>query len=304
VPVDTHCLPTGPPVAAAQVPVTPVNSGNTTIVDATGGAGHRRGIFVFLHASTRTDLVRPYPVTNIIGEAYATFQASLNADGWIFVFPVTTFDSSVNGAAYTISNQENDCAADAGNGSRQLNTVLLWWDHMTNYLAGLYGAGRPTLVGGFSLGAWMATAIALGRTSSLVGWIAHCQATVWSNLNTVGLNFPANTSGMDLSATALNSITIPGIIGWDKADGTVGWGLSTDSGYLGPPQSNTNHMILNAQGAGAPVTSYESSFDEGAGYPLGHLFNNPDAATYCTTPPTVTGWVNTVIDPGVPANTF
>jgi hypothetical protein len=291
-----HC-PT-PPLGTSQIPVSQVGADNVTITDATGGAGHRRGICVWLPVSQNTDMTRPPTVPNSIGNGAGTLQASLNADGWIFAYPAYPPDWSVNGGITTSVNISNDAQADAGHGSRWNTTAILWWDHMVNYLATTYGAGRPIIVGGFSLGAWAALAIAINRTSTIVGYIAHCPATIWSNI-TLGVSFGANTTGMDLSATALNAVTVPGIVGYSKTDGVVGWGLSTDSGYLGTPQANTNHMILNAVGASQPVTGYESSQDELTSYPNGHLLITADCNTFCTPS---TGWVQTTLDPSYPVS--
>lgn len=374
-----------PPLGTAQVPVSQVGSDTVTIFDATGGAGHRRGIFVFLHPSLATNLQNPPPIPAAWDgfNALTLLKNNLTADGWVFVYPAYLYDWSVGNAKLTITNQENDCANDTGHGSRQATSVALWWDHMVAYLAKTYGAGRPTILGGFSLGAWTTVEIILQRPNSCVGFFAHCLPTVWSNLNSVGLSFPANTTGMDLGTTALNFTSVKGIVGYNKTDGTVGWGLSTDPGYLGPPESNANAILTNAAGAGAPITAYRSVsqapfsqtataasspgggpytltfssttnflinqtvtgagitgsatvsqivtstgvitltgtiatggltassytftdpvHDESNAYPNGHLFLTTDAYRYATPPPTTNGWVNTVIDPLVPPNTF
>jgi pimeloyl-ACP methyl ester carboxylesterase len=299
----THCLPSGS-LGTDQMPVTQVGPDTVTITDSTHapvGGFTRRGICVFMHSAQTSDGPLPLTFLSNIGENFATVQASLNADGWIFVYPAYPGDFSIAAVAQ-ISNLYNDCANDPGHGSRYVATLAAWWDHLTGYLASVYGAGRPIMVTGFSLGGHAALEIAINRPSSIVGYFAHCPPTIWSNLTIQGLNWAGiNTTGMDLSATALNTVTVPGQVGYSKTDGTAGWGLSGDPGYLGVPQSNTNHMITNAIGAGQPVTRYESvsvggnpAYDEDTAYPNGHLFLPADADKYCT--PT-TGWVQTTIDP-------
>jgi hypothetical protein len=277
----------------SQIPVSQCGADTVTISDATGGAGHRRGILVWLHPSFTTDLPRPYTVV----PSASTLEASANADGWIFAFPAYTFDWSVRGATSTSANISNDCANDSGHGSRLQTTLLWWWDHMVNYLASVYGPNRPTILGGFSLGAWAALTIAINRPGTLVGYIAHCPATIWSNITFGNVAFPANTSGMDLSATCLNAVTIPGIVGWSNTDGVAGYTNGTPA--HGGPVSNTIQFITAAQGASQPVTSYESSSDEAAPYPNGHLFLTGDANEYCT--PT-TGWIQTTLDGTYPVS--
>lgn len=225
----SHCP--VPPLADFQIAVSPVGAGTVSIHDP--GATHRRGIVVMLHPSQSSDLPLPLKITsyNEIGLALQTLQVALNTDGWIFALPAyPPNDWSTNGIQY-FSNLMNDCASDPANGARMLDTLLLWWDHMVDYLVSLYGAGRPIVVFGFSLGGWAALQVAVGRTSSLVGYIAHCPATVWSNIfssTTAPADFTGiDTSGMDLSTTALNPVAIPGLVGASNNDADVGWTNNT-----------------------------------------------------------------------------
>lgn len=291
----SHCP--VPPLNPGQIP--PSNCSASTVTISDPGVGNRRGICVFIHPSQNSDLPLPLSVPNIVGNNITTFEISMVADGWVFAYPAWPIDWSVKGVSY-FGNVYNDVANDAGHGSQFNNTLLLWWDHMLAYLTSLYGSGKPIIIAGFSAGAWAALAIAIGRASSLVGFIAHCPVTLWENITF--FNPPYNNSlltwtGMDLSTTCLTSpaISIPGIIGYSTTDGVAGYSSSST------PVSNTDAILTACSGASLPVTRYSSSTDAGTPYPNGHLFLPGDAAEYCTNP-TTTGWVNTVLDPSHPVS--
>jgi hypothetical protein len=264
---------------------------------------------VFFHPSESSDNAMPLAIANVIGEAIQPFANSLVADGWLFILPAYPGDFSVSGVNYP-TNFYNDVNNDAGNGSRLYTTMGLWWDHLVGNLSNLYGANRPIFVSGFSEGAWLALNIAINRMSSIVGYISHCPATLWENTS---INSPPITwTGMDLSTTALNSVTIPGNVGYSDNDASVGWALSSaENGggltYQGGPQSNTHLMVANAITAGQPVTAYKAASSSAGGatvaYPNGHLWLSalsPSAATLDALH--YANWVSSTLDPHYPVS--
>jgi hypothetical protein len=258
--VDTHCLPTGS-LGTNQIAVNQVGADTVTTIDP--GAGNRRGICVFMHPSTNSDGSLPYSIPNGIGDNIATLSSSMtaapsgSAGGWVFTYPAYPMDWSVNGVGY-FGNLYNDVANDSGHGARFVTTLGLWMDHMVTYLNAIYGPGHPVILGGFSLGAYAAVSLALNNSPSgmkwnLAGYFAHCLPTIWEDITIfAGYNLASLTwTGMDLGVNALNSVTIPGVIGYSNSDGYVGWtNNSSQSGYVGGPLSNTFQIISNASGGG------------------------------------------------------
>jgi hypothetical protein len=207
-----------------------------------------------LHYSQFTDLTRPLTVPNTIGLNIAPLQTSLNADGWIFAFPAYIADWSVNGAISTAANINGDASNDAGHGSRFQTSLLLWWDHMLAYLASLYGPNRPIIVGGFSFGGFSALTVAIGRPSTIVGYVSHYPVTVWSNTYIITTNFRgSNTTGLDLSTTCLNAVTVPGIVAYSDNDATCGWTNNT-------ADANWQSLSVASVTLGATTTVTAASF--------------------------------------------
>lgn len=226
--VTFHCGVEAPfKVPVNHVGPTTIGQGFPSTHAAVGGKT-KRGPMVFLHPSQASDLLLPFdtysPTWDLGG--FANLKSALIADAWDVYLPAYPLDWSVNGVSY-FGNVYNDVVNDAGNGARLKATLIEWWDHLREYLEGIYGAGVPILLGGFSLGAWATLTIAKSGNNPPVGYIAHCPATVWENIfafaapytNLTGINF----SGMDLSATYLNTVSIPGIVGYSDNDATVGW---------------------------------------------------------------------------------
>jgi len=256
--VDTHCLPNGS-LGTAELPVCGINTGTVTVSDP--GSGNRRGIIVFIHGLQASVVSKfPQPVSNngtaLFYNRFGDFESTVVADGWVFVYPSVQEDfySGQN----SIVGIYNDVAADSGHGSRYLASTLHWWDHIVTWITATYGSNHPTVVTGFSFGAFKTLQIAANRTVS--GYAAHCPATLLGNCG-VAYTPPETFSnitwtGLNLSTTAMNAVTVPGIIGYGTNDTAVGYNLA---GTGGTPVSNTDSIITNAVNAGQPVTRNATS---------------------------------------------
>jgi hypothetical protein len=117
-----------------------------------------------------------------------------------------------------------------------LHTTFLWWDHVVAYIQQVYG-NVPIIPYGQSWGAWHTIQIAIGRTSTISAYMAFEPACILENalyLFTGGaLFYTIDCSGVYISPTALNSIILPGIVGYGLADEAVGYGATTFAGTNG-----------------------------------------------------------------------
>jgi pimeloyl-ACP methyl ester carboxylesterase len=319
--IATHCQSVeAGTLTPGQIPPNQVGSNNVTTSDATGGAGHRRGIVCFLHPSQASDLPRPFGINPPSWDpfnSFVTFTSDVNTDGWILDYPAMPVDWGIGVHGYFTS-VYNQTAADATHGQILVNSHLEWWDHYLLNVASRYGAGRAVVLAGFSWGTWVAMQIVLGRTSTVAGAMMHALPTLWQNIPSsfFGLNMAAvNWSAMNVSTTALNAISVPTVIGYSETDGVVGWNLAGTPNST--PVSNVDSIITNAQGASQPCSRFRSygqggsntGWDEGTAAPNGHLFLPNDVATYvgATMPlpqawSATAGWLQTVIDPTHPVS--
>lgn len=256
----THCnWESGGVLGTAELPVP--NFSDTTVsrsVPAGGlGSGNIRGIMVLLHGLQTTTPAVPFPIADISGTLpvkFATFAATLVADGWIVVQPPYQEDRYIS---TPIAGLYADVAADASFGARYVRSTLNCHDHLMQYLAIKYGAALPVCVFGFSEGAWKAMVIAMNRPSTIKAFGAHCPATLWENVAnnfTPGFNFGALTwTGIDLGTSYLAGCTVPGIVGYHTGDTAVGYSAS------GSPVSNTQSIITNAPGTIVGISNPDGS---------------------------------------------
>lgn len=303
------------------------------------GEGNRRGVVCMMHPSQASDLPLPPLVDwDLFGAFSNFFTNAAVADGWVVDVPAYPADWSIDRAGH-IQNFVNAIVADpVGNGQLIIEAYLDWWDHYNLYLQDRFGFVPPVVLGGFSMGSWATAVIAANaQTNAPVGAFMHALPTLWENISLNGVSFSGvNVSVVDIGAHIFDAATIPLIIGYSQTDNIVGWNLSgAPNGTLG---SNVDSIITNAQTAGVDMTRFRSYnagttliFDEtntGPGPPPtpawllggGHLFVYSDAYTYCappattslwpnitvpnTTPALTGGWMQTHVDPNVPANTF
>lgn len=217
--------------------------------------GTVKGVCVMMHGlQTLPEPVPQVPVdvTGILPEYLATWKNDLVADDWVVVYPSHPEDGFASGVgAQAIYNDVN---ADTGHGSRYLQTMLWWWDHIVDYIHTNW-PGQKIMVCGVSEGGYYVLQIAANRGSTIIGGIAHVPSTIWSNVNptfTPPVNFSTTTTtGMDAGTTLLNGVTVPLMVSYGTNDIAVGYDTA---GTGGTPVSNTDAMITNAVAAGRPIT--------------------------------------------------
>ena len=273
----THCLPSGS-LGTGEVPVSNVAEENTSILDP--GAGNRRGLIVFIHGlSVGVPPFFPWPIPEehtITGDVkILDFANDVVADNWVFLYPSVSEDycSNITG----VFGMCNDVANDAGHGSRFLDGAILhWWDHMVDWIAETYGSGHPILCAGFSMGGYKTLEIATNRQADLVGYIAHCPATILetpSPLFTGGETlYSFDFSGLDATINQLNTVAIPGIVGYGTSDEAVGWsGSAVGSGSVGV-------SVASFTGSGTLSVSTPSNYVVGAAVQLTNLSGGTGSA--------------------------
>lgn len=224
-----------------------------------------RGVVVFLHGLSLAR-IDPYPLDfNLFTEALAF---PLKSDGWTIIQPAYAED---NVLALSIPAIQADITADAAHGARYLAQMLHWWDHVVAWIRSNYGAVPITLFG-LSWGGWHALQIAAQRPSSIIAYSAHVPVTVLSECTIAG--FAINTTGLDVSDTALNAVTVPGAIGWSNPDTVVGF-------------AHTSAIATAAAGAGQPLSVNPTHSD-------GHALSSTSSAFYAA-------WFASTVDPLAPA---
>ena len=230
---NTHCLPSGS-LGTNEVPVPPI-IGGVQIPSGGLGSGNIRGIVVWLHGlgspvgGTYANGVYP-DNSNPVTLGCLALCNNLVADGWIVFAPVFGEDGAADGNPSGWLYR--DVNSDPGGGSRYLAQMLHWWDHVVLYLNATYGT-MPIVPFGFSWGGWHAVALAANKQSTLTAFGCHCPANipdiVW-NFYTNPLDFSQvayTWQGLDQLPTALNSVTVPGMIGYGTIDNAVGFSGST-----------------------------------------------------------------------------
>lgn len=216
--VTTHC---SGPYGTGQL-VVPAVPGSFGILDP--GAGNRRGIMVVLHGGVGS-------APGVFPQVTPSdpFSVSLQGDGWIVFNASLPEDYSWQAGTSWPGAIYNDVNNDTGHGSRYLTTWLELWDHLINYFNLTYGANRPVAVFGASDGGWKALQVAVNRTP--LGYLSAIPACLWENVGTAwtGNAVFSNISwaGMDLSATWLNAVTVPGWMMYSTNDPAVGWAATT-----------------------------------------------------------------------------
>lgn len=281
---DTHCEPSGS-LGTGELPVPNIGIGSTSVNIPSGGLGSSniRGVVVFFCGFGQTGEIPMQLPTDVPGFYYGgTFMNSLVADGWIFL-AVPYQETFYNNASVEVGTA-NDIANDSGFGSRYLASALHTWDHIIYYIQQTYGIPASKVVPfGWSWGAMRTLVIAANRP--VLAYVAHEPATILSNVPasaTTPVNFTVlNTSGYQISATYLNAVTVPGVVGYGTNDTTVGW--QNPGGSL--PTSNTDAMITAAVAASQPVTRNATTDT--------HEFILADATYYA-------GYFTSTIDPLAP----
>jgi hypothetical protein len=211
-------------------------------------------------------LVQPVPfpaptdTTVFLPTYFATLAADLVTDGWVVIWPLLPGDGVGN--LSQVQAVYNDIASDPGRGERHLNCRLRWWDHAVPWIYANYGPTWPIVPIGFSDGGMIVLQIASQRQSTIAAYCAHHPGINPANFNpafTSPVNFGSiDTSGLVVPTNALNSVTVPGMLGWGTVDTAVDY---PNSGDLLTPA-----LYSAALGAGAPV----SPNADGTGNAIGH----------------------------------
>lgn len=267
----THCnWESGGVLGTGEMPVPNVSAANSTTQIPAGGLGgnHVRGVIVYLHGLTETVGPVPYPVPSSTTAGFANdiqaFATSVVSDGWIFFGPSYSDDFYKLQGCMGV---QNDLSNDTNNGLRYLTNMLKWWDHVVNYCYMTFGYGIPIIPFGFSWGAWHVLQIISNDvlTKKCMGYIAHCPATILANA-APNYTSPAaygafNTGGLDLTATQLANVTVPGTIGYGTNDAAVGYGCVTAIGSASAGVNVTGILPLFTVGS-------NTGFVIGAGFTM------------------------------------
>lgn len=258
---DTSFWPTPGTVPSWGIPVPAANAGNV-VVAGDPGAGNRRGVIIFSHPSQPPQTI-PLTVPNGTGVNVGDFATKAAAIGWVTMYPAQPVDYSVQGVNYYQS-MSNMVANDPGHGSTLVKVYSRYLAKNIAYARSHFKLPNnpPIIAAGFSLGAWVSAILAANNQSSLAGYICHCLPTVWANIASTQLGYPnatgaaafagflnTNNSGIDLGASYLSGVTIPGVIGLGMNDGTVGWGVPGAGTCKSSPASTTVSSITNSSGS-------------------------------------------------------
>ena len=256
--MSSHCLPNGF-LGTGELAVPNISGSTLTVFNPPSGL--RRGVFVLYHGLTQAyPVTAPFPVTDSyssIGSAmFNTICANLAYDGWVVLVPPNQEDPNL---ISPYSGIYTDVQNDSGYGARWLTSTLHTFDHIRQYILNTYG-NWPICVGGFSRGGWTSLVVAANRQSQLGGYFAHCPATYWENINTAytpGYQFGnLNWSGADLGVTLLNTVTIPGMVGYGTGDVAVMYGGSSTVATNG---INTGSGFNSTPAAAGSVTGLQVS---------------------------------------------
>jgi hypothetical protein len=177
-----------------------------------------------------------------------TLCNTIAATGWDVMCPFTPGNAwSPNGALGLLYFDVN---TDSGHGTRALATYLAWWDTLYLALRRTVSATLPIVPAGFSLNGFLTLLIAANRASDIAGYVAHHPSSVLSDINpdvTPGYTFSTlNSTGINVGASALNSVAVPGLLGWGSADSIIDYPNSGD--LLTPAMYSAAHT------AGASVS--------------------------------------------------
>ena len=236
--MSTHCMPNGF-LGTSEVPVPNISGATITTYNPPTGT-LRRGVVVFFHGLITGPFQNPVPPLGsaaggaafLLGDGYTAFGSvmadtlcrNLAYDGWVVLAVPAPEDNFVSIPASGVYNDINN---DTGHGSRYLACVLHTWDHIYQYIQQTYG-NWPVIVAGSSMGGWTALQVAINRTSQIVGYMANDVVTMFENVNPAYVPsvafYNTNCSGLDLGDTALNAVTIPGIVGYGTVDSAAPYG--------------------------------------------------------------------------------
>jgi len=211
-------------------------------------SGKRRGRILFLPGLGGSTLASPF-YEGLSDGSGGYLRPDLNADGWQTV-QTPNVHQFFQGADPIFGIPNGDVVNDSGHGSRFLDKNLRYFDHIIDYCNLNYG-DMPVIVAGMSWGAWWGLELALHRQAGVTGTdpyavhgvYAHCPVNNWANAAAINVGPPGGTygtsyyTGMSLTTTALNGLTIPGRVTWGWLDTYITWT---------PPPVDAMNMVANA----------------------------------------------------------
>ena len=136
---------------------------------------------------------------------------------------------------------------------RYLATMMLWWDHVVEFIHRQFGPAFPIVALGASWGGYHTLQLAANKFSTLGAFIAIIPATIVSNASQFWVNpinfgptpytdgsgvvragCPGGTAGMDVGPHALDAmgnnslgVPIPGMVSYGNIDPAVGYSSTT-----------------------------------------------------------------------------
>lgn len=224
------------------------------------------GVVVMLHSGVTVIPVVPSLLAyQVLAPGLYALANNLVAANWAVLWP--SYPEEGQGNVVPIQALINDLESATSSSGQQLATTTgNWWDDVLT-CCGRRWPGKKIAVAGWSEGAFMALKTAALRPGQVIGGIAHEPATIWGNVVDAPFNFTGVSSpNYDLSATALDAVTEPFLVGYGTNDMTVGY---SSAGTGGTPVSNTQAMIA---AAGANISA-NSTADT-------HEMTGTDVTTY------------------------
>lgn len=244
---NTHCLPSGS-LGTSEVPCPHI--GSTKMQTVTPG-GSKRGVVVMMHGLNTAVTTIPGTLADsggFVPTKELTLATALAADGWVVLYPTYGEDWAVGNPAKAVF---DDINADAGHGARYLAMTLHWWDHIVTYIKATYGTW-PIVPFGISWGGWHAFQVAANRSSTIIAYANHASAVILSQAGlawSTPVDFSTvNTTGLDVGAHAMDTVSLPGLIGWQDSDTAA-------------PPANIQAVANNAIAAGKSITTMHFAGD-------------------------------------------
>jgi hypothetical protein len=268
----THCIPAGAPWNANQVSVPGVNGVTTVISDIAPGTRRGRCIYFPSTGALATQMFgqNNYPgVPATYGSDVAglpSFVSFMNTDGWQMI--------GVDELGAWSQNTTNDILTDTpdatsnGYGDRLRQSQLNYFDHILYWCATFAPGGEmPTLVAGFSWGAWAVLQMLLHRSEFVIGGISRSSPTQWNAYPTDGPFAFSDLAGQDTSGVNLVTQTLTTV-------------TSATAGMSGPPYLITLNGTFSGFSANEFITIQNvssSSSSDSTSYT--QLLNTPPGPT-------------------------
>lgn len=267
---DTAFWPTPGTVPPWGIPVPQANNVGVSVA-GDPGAGNRRGLIIFCHPSQASDKVVPLAVPSQTNGAIAvadfasTGTPNAAGSGWVTWYPAQPVDYSIRNLSYSYSMANMVSADTATNGALLVKVYVQWLAKLRARAMARYNlsAPPPTIVGGFSLGAWVAAQLALNAPSSVVGYFCHALPTLWDQLYLSPIagnpwtDFQGvNCAGINLGTTALSGVSLPGIIGHAEsgiaitAVSLTGTALTVTTATTPPWVAGTTQVTIDSAAGG------------------------------------------------------